>query len=408
MATSELLRRPRCLARNSALAFILASSAFLSGCNSIPGLGGPADPIAPPVQQAQPVQPTVAPTGDTIGTGPTRVAIILPLTQGNQPSGVGTSLRNAAALAMEQVGESMTLIIKDDGSSPAGARAAAEAAVQEGAQAFVGPLFAANVREVGAVGRRTNKPVIAFSTDPSVAARGVYLLSFLVESAVNRVVDFAADRGKKSFAAMIPESEYGNVALAAFQQVAGRRGLRVVAIERFPEGNPTAAAQRLGGVAAQIDTLFIPEQPGGMAEVSRALTAAGIKPAQVQVLGTGLWADSRVLKLPLLQGAWFAAPENAGFNDFAQRYRAKFNSDPVRLASLAYDAVTFVGALAGAQRLNEASLTDANGAVGADGLFRLRPDGLNDRGLSVQQIRNGQTTVVSPAQRSFQGVKPQT
>ena len=115
-----------------------------------------------------------------------------------------------------------------------------------------------------------------------------------------------------------------------------------------------------------------------------------------------------MLNLPLLQGAWFSAPENSGFNDFAQRYRAKFKSDPVRLASLAYDAVTFAGALAGAQRLNEASLIDANGAVGADGLFRLRADGLNDRGLSVQQIRAGQTSVVSPAPRSFQGARPGT
>jgi len=115
-----------------------------------------------------------------------------------------------------------------------------------------------------------------------------------------------------------------------------------------------------------------------------------------------------VLKLPLLQGAWFSSPENSGFNDFATRYRAKFNSDPVRLASLAYDAVTFAGALAGAQRLDENSLIDANGAVGADGLFRLRGDGLNDRGLSVQQIRNGQTSIVSPAPRSFSGSRPGT
>lgn len=393
--------------RFSVLTGLFAAASLLAGCNSLPGLGGSAEP-PPPVQQGQaPVE--VPPGGAALGTGATKVAIILPLTQGgSQPSAVGVSLRNAAELAMEQVGQSITLIVKDDASSPAGARAAAEAAIQEGAQAIVGPLYAGNVREVGLVARRANKPVIAFSTDPSVAARGVYLLSFLVEGYVNRVVDYAADRGKKSIAAMAPESDYGNVAIAAFQQAAGRRGMRVVVIERYPEGNPGAAAQRIGGVAAQIDTLFIPEQANNMAEVSRALTAAGVKPGAVQILGTGVWADARVLKLPLLQGAWFSSPENSGFNDFATRYRAKFNSDPVRLASLAYDAVTFAGALAGAQRLDENSLIDANGAVGADGLFRLRGDGLNDRGLSVQQIRNGQTSIVSPAPRSFSGSRPGT
>lgn len=407
MATGNMLRQDGRTRRFALLAGAMSAAVVLAGCNSIPGLGGPSEPIAPPVQQTQ-APPLAQPSGSTLGTGATRVAIILPLTQGDQPSGVGTSLRNAAELAMEQVGQSITLIIKDDGSSPAGARAAVESALQEGAQAFVGPLYAGNVREVGLAARRANKPVIAFSTDPSVAARGVYLLSFLVEGYVNRVIDYAADRGKKSFAAMVPESEYGNIALAAFQQAAGRRGLRVVAIEKFLEGQPGQAAQRIGAIASQIDSLFIPEQAGNMAEVSRALTAAGIKPAQVQILGTGVWADARVLKLPILQGAWFSSPENSGFNDFAQRYRAKFNSDPVRLASLAYDAVTLVGALAGAGRLNDASLTDANGAVGADGLFRLRADGLNDRGLSVQHIRNGQTSVISPAPRSFSGARPGT
>ena len=309
---------------------------------------------------------------------------------------------------MDVMGQSITLLIKDDGASPAGARAAADAAIQEGAQAIIGPLFADNVREAGAAARRAGKPVIAFSTDSSVAASGVYLLSFLVEGYVNRIVDYAADRGKKSFAALIPESAYGNLAMAAFQQAAGRRGLRVVAIERFPEANPAAGAQKIGAIASQIDALFIPEQASNMASVSRALVAAGVDPSKVQMLGTGVWADSRVLRVPILQGAWFSAPENSGFNDFAQRYRAKFKSDPVRLASLAYDAVTFAGALAGNNSLNERALTDANGAVGADGLFRLRPDGLNDRGLSVQQIRNGQTTVVSPAPRSFSGARPGT
>ncbi len=401
-----MFRLPAKAARRAVCCSVIAVAATLSGCNSMPGFGGrPQDRLAPPLQDAQ-LPP--APGGSTLGSGATRIALIVPLTQGNQPSSIGVSLRNAAELAMEQTGQSLTLIIKDDGSSPAGAKAAAEAAVQEGVQAIIGPLYADNVREVGMIARRAGKPVIAFSTDPSVSAPGVYLLSFLIESYVHRVIDFAAERGKKSIAALAPESEYGTIALAAFQQAAGRRGLRVVAIERFPEGNPTAAAQRIGAIAGQIDSLFIPEQAANMAAVSRALTASGIKPAQIQILGTGVWADSRVLNLPILQGAWFSAPENAGFSDFAQRYRAKFNSDPVRLASLAYDAVTFAGALAGAQRLNEAALTDANGAVGADGLFRLRPDGLNDRGLSMQQIRNGQSSVISPAPRSFSGARPGT
>lgn len=378
---------------------ILATLA-LSGCGPI-GMGGGRGP-AVTATPAAPLE-AAAPTGATFGNGPKRVALILPLTQQGGPSAVGTSLRNAAELAVSESGQNaITVLVKDDQSSPEGARAAAESAIAEGAEIIIGPLYAGNVREVGRVARAANRPVIAFSTDTSSASRGVYLLSFLVEGYVDRVVQFAASRGKRSFAALVPESEYGNVALAQFQSAAAAAGVRVQAIERYSRGNVTAAAQRIGSISGQIDALFIPEQADQMSSVSQALVAAGVDPTRVQVLGTGLWNDSRVLRLPALQGAWFPAPENAGFNSFASKYRAKFNSDPTRISTLAYDATSLVAALSQMQGgLSDGTLTNSAGFNGADGLFRFRGDGLNDRGMSVLQIRNGTTSVVSPAPKSF-------
>ena len=49
-------------------------------------------------------------------------------------------------------------------------------------------------------------PMIAFSTDANVAAAGIYLLSFLPESDVDRVIDYAIASGKRSFAALVPDS----------------------------------------------------------------------------------------------------------------------------------------------------------------------------------------------------------
>lgn len=381
----------------STLAF--AAALAVGGCmpSGFSGRGASA-PSAPAEAPA-----VAAPTGDTMGSGPKRVALILPLTQQGGPSTIGQSLRNAAELAVSESGESaITVLVKDDQSSPEGARAAAQAAIAEGAEIIIGPLYAGNVREVGRIARAANRPVIAFSTDTSTAARGVYLLSFLVEGYVDRIVQFASSRGKRSFAALVPESDYGNVALAQFQSAAAAAGVRVQAIERYSRGNVTAAAQRIGSLGGQIDALFIPEQADQMTAVSQALVAAGVDPARVQILGTGLWNDSRVLRLPALQGAWFPAPENGGFNNFASKFRARFNSDPTRLATLSYDAMSLVSALSQLQGgLSEQTLTNSSGFNGADGLFRFRADGLNDRGMSVLQIRNGATSIVSPAPRSF-------
>lgn len=385
----------------------------LAGCGPVGGFGssaGPASgggPLSAPTTsvESQPLAGNA--TGDTIGSGPVKVALIIPLTQGGNPSVVGKSLRNAAELAVADSGSNdVTLLVKDDQSSPEGARNAAQAAISEGAEAIVGPLFAANVREVGRIARAANRPVIGFSTDTSVAARGVYLLSFLVETYVDRIVDFASQRGKKSYAALIPNSDYGRVAEAEFQAAVARNNGRVQSVERYQPGQAAAAVQKIAGLAGQIDAIFIPEQAESMGAVAQALTAAGLDSKKVQILGTGVWNDARVLKLPALQGAWFAAPDNGGFNAFAGRYRAKFNEDPTRIATLAYDAVSLSAALArqqGSQRFAEGVLTSQSGFNGADGVFRFRNDGQNDRGLSVLAVSNGSTSVVSPAPSRLSG-----
>ena len=109
-------------------------------------------------------------------------------------------------------------------------------------------------------------------------------------------------------------------------------------------------------------------------------------------LGTGVWNDPRIFKTPALQSGWFAAPDSAGFNAFAARYRTRFNADPTRIATLSYDAVSLAAALVrtqGSQRFAEPVLTNPSGFAGADGVFRFKPDGTNDRALAVLEIRNG-------------------
>ncbi|MDB5641474.1 MAG: Extracellular ligand-binding receptor [Hyphomicrobiales bacterium] len=335
-----------------------------------------------------------------------KVALILPLTQAGKPSTVGEALRNAATLAMAETGGAdINLIVKDDASTPDGARAATQAALSEGAELIIGPLYAPAVREAGRLAKSAGKPVIGFSTDASTGSRGVFLLSFLIENYVDRVVDQAIARGKKNFAALAPENDYGNVATNALVDLAGKRGLRVQ-IERYAPGNPASAVQKLGANAAQIDALFIAEQAENMAQVAQLLTASGIDGKRVQILGTGLWNDARVLNLPALQGAWFAAPDGSGYSAFAGRYRAKFGTEPARIATLAYDAVSLSAALArtqGAARFSESVLLNTSGFNGVDGVFRFTPEGLNERGLSVMQIANGAATVLAPAPKTFGG-----
>jgi ABC-type branched-subunit amino acid transport system substrate-binding protein len=105
-----------------------------------------------------------------------------------------------------------------------------------------------------------------------------------------------------------------------------------------------------------------------------------------------------------LEGAWFAAPEQAGYRNFVARYKLRYGQEPVRTATLAYDAVALVAALVktqGTQRFTEQVLTTPSGFAGIDGVFRFRPNGINERGLAVLRVAPGGAQAVSSAPKSF-------
>ncbi len=140
------------------------------------------------------------------------------------------------------------------------------------------------------------------------------------------------------------------------------------------------------------DALFIPDGGDAVPDVVQGMIAAGVNTKRLQLLGTGLWDDPRIYATPALDGGWFAAPDGAGYRNFSARYRARYKQDPVRTATLAYDAVALIAALVktqGPQRFSPEVLTNPSGFSGIDGLFRFRSDGTNERGLAVLRVAAG-------------------
>lgn len=390
--TPSVARRRLCAAL-----CVAAAAAALSAC-----AGGNSELFSntpPPSAEAAPET--------TIGTGGIRVALILPLSAQGNAGVAAQSMKNAAEMALSEFkNPNIQLLVKDDGGTPQGAQAAAQQALGEGAEIIVGPLFAEAVRAVGGVARPRGVPVIAFSTDASVAARGVYLLSFLPETDVRRIVDYSISRGKRSFAALLPDTAYGAVVEAALQQEVSRRGGRVVVLEKY-SADPARLAEatrRVAQAGGRIDAIFIPDGADGVPQVVQSLASNGVNLKRAELLGTGLWDDPRIFSNAQLDGGWYAAPESAGFRNFANRYRARFNQEPVRTATLAYDAVALIAALVktqGQQRFSEQVLTNPSGFAGIDGVFRFRPDGTNERGLAVLRVSPSGGQVVSPAPKSL-------
>src|SRR5712671_6728720 len=258
---------------------VVFAAALLAACSGMsPGdtfSGTPAAPNAP------------AEGGASIGAGQVKVGLILPLSASGNAGAAGTSMRGAAEMALAEFNVTdLQLLVKDDGGNAPGARQVAQQAIDEGAEIVLGPIFAHSVSPVGQLARSRNIPVIAFSTDANVATHGVYLLSFLPETDVDRIIGYATSQSKRAFAALVPDNAYGTVVEAAFKQVVARRGGRVVALERYPldKAQMQGSVRNVAQAATRADAIFIPDGAEAVATAVAALNAGGVDTKRVQLL----------------------------------------------------------------------------------------------------------------------------
>lgn len=378
------------------MSFAAAGLAGCAGNNIGDGSGLGESPVLPggPPQAAS-----------AIGTGQYKAALILPLSAGGNAGLAAQSMKNAAEMALAEFSSAdIQLLIKDDRGSPQQARMVAGEAMDEGAQIILGPLFAQTVQAAASAARPRNIPLIGFSTDASVAARGVYLLSFLPETDVVRVLGYTFSAGKRSYAGIVPENAYGSVVEAAFREEVARRGGRVVALQRYDKTTLQGAVNAVAQVGRNVDAIFIPDGGDVAPTIAQGLVSAGVETRRAQLLGTGLWDDPRIFNDGAMQGGLYAMPDPAGFAAFSQRYQARYGGEPVRTATLVYDATALVAALMrsqGGQRITNEMLTNPSGFAGIDGVFRFKPDGTNERGLAVMRVTAGGGQIVSPPRKSF-------
>jgi hypothetical protein len=248
--------------------------------------------------------------------------------------------------------------------------------------------------------------VLAFTNDKSVAGNGVYLLSFLPGGEVERVVSYAASQGHHAFAAMVPQTAYGDVVAASYGDAVKAANAGSVAVEHFTPsaGAITAPSQAIAKSGA--DAVLIAQGGTVLRAIAPTLAFAGMDQKKAKLLGTALWDDPVLEKEPSLEGGWFAAADPDADNAFNQKYHATYGAaPPATFGALAYDAVSLVALLANGpayHRFTPAALLDPNGFAGVDGIFRFTADGTSQRGLAVIQIDPDGLHVVSPAPKTFQ------
>jgi branched-chain amino acid transport system substrate-binding protein len=340
---------------------------------------------------------------------PVRVGIILPFSSTTATTrALAQSMMKAAELAMYDSGnKNILLITADEGNGGASAAAAAEQLLAQGAEVIVGPLFGPSVTAVAPIARDRGVPVLAFSTERTVAGNGAFLLSFLPENEVNRVINYAAKNGHHQFALLAPETPYGDVAKDAFNTAVASAHGAIVDSEHYPPNAGAVAAPAEAVAKSGADAVLIAQGGVILRAIAPTLSLDGVTKDKVKLLGTGLWNDDPAINREAsLLGSWYAAPAPNADAEFVSKYRATFGSSPAQLASLAYDAVSLVALLAPGtpyHRFTTAALLDPNGFAGVNGIFRFKSDGTSERGLAVLEVTATGPLVISPAPTTFLG-----
>ncbi len=384
---------------------VLGTLGLVSACSSLnfPQISSPFPANETPLS----LQNLPMAEGETVGTGPVRVALLLPLS--GDVASVGQSMANGAKMAMEFIQQSpnissnITLIIKDTGGNPAIAASKASEAVREGAKLILGPLRAESVRAAGAVAQSSGIPLIGFSNNSGAAAPGVYLLNVLPETEVRRSLSYAQSIGRQAFAAIIPNTEFGRIQEGAFRQAASDLGVAVRAVYNF--SNEAEARNAVAQImpflqSGSIDALFIPDRATA-SSFGALMEEAGIDRSNLQIIGSLDWAgELRIPQTPFLIGAIYPAVDDAGLAALTPAYEAQYGTPPHALATISYTAALLANSQSLSQSLppyDRNQLTRPSGFNGRDGLFRFLADGRSQYALVIKQVMAGSVQTVDGA-----------
>ena len=345
---------------------------------------------------------------------PVKVAILAPSAAADAGlQQIGASLINSAKLAVQDLNASndIELIVLPTNFSAENAVSQAMKAKEAGAALIIGPLSGFNAAGVAtAVG---NVPVWTFSNNGEVVSPNTYILGTSFNVIADRVVGYVKSTGVKSMGIIATDDASGEVGLVASLEAANNNRMRVVYTAKYPLAvdaiNAAAPSIAASLKSTGAEALMFTDSPaGGLGVMANALSAQGYTSADSTFMGLSRWdAFSGFLAQTNLSGGYFAVPDLQASAAFDRKYAATYGSAPHPLGGLGYDgvaaAVTFIR---DAKKSGDRTPFDARDVRGVNvrgalGAFKFNGSNHAERALSVMQVRNSSSVVVSPAPSSF-------
>lgn len=323
-------------------------------------------------------EPALPPVG-TIG----RASLLAPLS--GQRAALGQIMQEAASIGGGAEGE---ITVIDSGDTPESAVAAAQSAVANGAKMLIGPLFSDQARPVAnAVGG--SLPVVALTNDSSVAGGNLFTFGITPLQSAKSVFSFAAGRGLRTIAVVVPPGRFGELSIGASQTAAAATGVTLA-----PPVTATSAVSLIDNLRTATggtlpDAVYLPIVGGPFEAQAAALSGAGI-----QILGSDQWSAINATRIAALQDAWFAAPDPVRFEAFSIALENQTGAEAGVVAGLTFDAVEMARLLGRIGQQDRNGLLREAGFDGIVGPYRFRETGLCERGLAILKVASGATTMI--------------
>lgn len=344
---------------------------------------------------------------------PVPVALLIPRGGSQSDNLLAQNLENAARLAIRDLGGvKIDLRVYGTAGNSSTAANMASQAVNDGAKIILGPIYGESANAAGVAVASQGVNVLSFSNNPTIAGGNVFVLGQTFANTANRLVGYAKRNGKDKIVILHASDVAGQLGRNAIQQAISANGATLAGTVDYAlsQESVVAAVPRVKAAVGSggANALFLTTSSASALPLfAQLLPEAGVSSATSQYIGLTRWdIPKQTLDLPGVQGGWFAQPDPAATNAFNQKYSAAYGASPHPLAGLAFDGIAAVGALVKSGKSNAltgASLTQGAGFRGASGIFRLRRDGTNERGLAVATIRNKSVVVLEGAPKAFGG-----
>jgi branched-chain amino acid transport system substrate-binding protein len=372
-----------------------------------------------------------------------KVAILVPLS--GQAQKIGHMMLQAAELAVfEDRRDNIQLRPYDTKGTAFGALDAINQAIKDRVDIVIGPLFSSSTEAIINRAYENNLPVLSFSNNQLLQNnKNVYLMGFMPEQEIERIVSYAMNQGKTSFSALVTNDDYGALVSKILKETVAKKDGKIVKIDYY-SNRDTALHNKIKNL---IDSYAISdrvyEEYEAAKEFNRAseyedrkpvefiydkedriyadailIVDGGIKLNQIldlmdqysvrerpyQLLGTSKWENELNYKNENLLNAWFTSADPEEYSKFEERFYKVYNTFPIRVASLAYDAINVVKRTYSRSKnetIDKNHLMNQRGFKGIDGYFRFLPNGIVERNFSVLEIREGYARVIDPSLKGF-------